>query len=84
MNFNVNTNITLMPRAHAVARVPRFHDSLPRRFGTSCALGDVVQIEGSSVKLVVAARLWTLGQTHETLEVMLDLVEDPAPLREAS
>lgn len=84
MAFSITTNITLTPRAGAVARVPLFSDQLPRRFGKSCALGDVVWIGDSPVGLAVISRQWTIRPDSETLVVVLDLLDEPPPVREAS
>lgn len=78
MQFNVSTDIRLTPRAAAVARVTRFSDQLPRRFGMSCALGDTVSIQDSPVDLIVVSRQWAIRNDSETLVVLLDLLESPS------
>jgi len=82
MDFRISTDIRLTPRAAAVARVPASSDQRPRRFGTSCALGDVVRVAPSDVPLVVIGRQWKIEPDSETLVVVLDLLDEPAPPRE--
>lgn len=78
MKFDITTDLRMTPRAAAVARVPKFSDQLPRRFGTSCAVGDVVSIQDSPVALIVLSRHWEIRDDSETLIVLLDLLESPS------
>lgn len=79
--FALNTNTVFTPAAKAVLAQQLPSDSIPRRFGSSCAVGDYVVFPACESLFRVTVREWTVGETFETLTVVLDLEPGPPPLR---
>jgi len=82
--FTLNTNIVFTPAAKAVLGQERTSDSMPRRFGSSCAVGDYVVLPPCESEFLVTVREWTIGESFETLTVVLDLPPGPRSLRAVS
>ncbi len=76
--MEINTRITFTPRAKAVLADAAATIRTPfPRFASSSAEGDWVKFADCSSTFVVMGRLWTLAHDAETLEVALDLLEEP-------
>lgn len=82
--FALNTNIVFTPEATAVLAQEIRSDSRPRRFATSCAVGDLVVFPRCESLFRVTVREWTIGEEFETLTVLLSLEPGPPPLRVVS
>lgn len=78
MEMNINTDIKFLPAAHAVLGATRVTLTPAHRLKNFAQLGDVVMLEGCRATFAVVQRRWTVASTSETLEILLDLADEPA------
>lgn len=79
MNFERNINITFTERAAAVLQGRRFQATPNHQFLLKISIGDLLRLDGCQATFVVFARIWTVSEASETLQVILDLLPADAP-----
>jgi hypothetical protein len=79
--FNRNIRITFTPGARAVLAMPSFQVTQYHQCALLCARGDLMQFPGCEAYFVVLSRKWTVSAASESLDVILDLSPDAAPVR---